>query len=181
MRSTAFLTVAWLARCRSCHAFSHWKCRSSVPGSPSDVPSITELSDHTGHYGTYRFSINLASVIFSTSTAKDHPDQELVAHDWSPHKQNEPKRARVPKFPIAAAGWYLFASKATCAATLCFRIQWAMVLPQPNSMAFWSPPVFWISCKPWPPAWRIITSPSNSQAFPCCWAQASPCREGHVR
>ena len=36
-----------------------------LDGSPSDVPSITELSDHTGHYGTYRFSINLASVIFS--------------------------------------------------------------------------------------------------------------------
>eukprot|EP00435_Cladocopium_sp_Y103_P062478 s178_g24.t1 len=36
-----------------------------LDGSPSSVPSITELSDHTGHYGTYRFSISLASVIFS--------------------------------------------------------------------------------------------------------------------
>ena len=36
-----------------------------LDGSPSNVPSITELSDHTGHYGTYRFSISLASVIFS--------------------------------------------------------------------------------------------------------------------
>lgn len=36
-----------------------------LDGSPSNVPSITELSDHTGHYGTFRFSISLASVIFS--------------------------------------------------------------------------------------------------------------------
>ena len=36
-----------------------------LDGSPSNVPSITELSDRTGHYGTYRFSISLASVIFS--------------------------------------------------------------------------------------------------------------------
>ena len=42
----------------------------SWQGSPSNVPSITELSDHTGHYGTYRFSISLASVIFRISAEK---------------------------------------------------------------------------------------------------------------
>jgi hypothetical protein len=41
-----------------------------LDGSPSNVPSITELSDHTGHYGTYRFSISLASVIFRISAEK---------------------------------------------------------------------------------------------------------------